>query len=130
MRPISPESIEFIERAQRVFAPQRPHGGCVKAALAKLQDTLGILPHRARDLMRGKIEPKVREMDKIRELDGVWCNRLKRAKARIEDKIEDIWETIQKFKPIAERMEKRKAKREARLSNKSIIERMYQDNRA
>jgi hypothetical protein len=128
MRPLNPVSEEFIERAQRVLAPKRAHNGCMKAALAKLQTALGILPHRARDLMRGKVEPKVREMDLIREMDGVWCNKARRAvqplMERMHDKIEDIFEFVADLKA------RRKAKREARLSNKSIIERMYQDNRA
>jgi hypothetical protein len=118
------ERIEFAERARRVFNPNSACQSAVKTAINRCSDTLGVSWNRARDLLRGKALPTVREMDIIREKDGVWCTRLKRAKARIEDKIEDIWEFVADLKA------RRKAKREARLSQKSVITRMYQDNRA
>jgi hypothetical protein len=113
------ERIEFSERARRVFNPASACASPLKSAITKCADTLGVSWNRARDLLRGKALPTVREMDIVREKDGVWCNRLKRAKARIEDKIEDIWEFVEGLKA------RRTAKREARLSQKSVITRMY-----
>lgn len=108
---------EFSETAKRVFAPGCAQGGNVKAAIAKCSKVLGISWDRARDLLRKRREPRVHEMDTLRELDGRWCNRLKRAKERVEDKIDAIYEFVETLKA------KRKAKREARLSKSSFVER-------
>jgi hypothetical protein len=123
------ERIEFSERARRVFAPGAACSAAVKRAAIQLAERLGCSWGRAIELMKGRALPTVREMDLIRTLDGAWCPQERKAKPpimeRVHDKIEDIWETIQKFKPIADRMEKRRVKREARLSMKSLPERLY-----
>lgn len=120
------ERIEFAERARRVFNPDSACQSAVKSAINRCSDTLGVSWNRARDLMRGKALPTVREMDIVRARDGVWCDRLKRAKARIEDKIEDVVEAIHRLEAKADAFfERRKAKREARLSQKPITERLF-----
>jgi hypothetical protein len=121
---------EFAETAPRLFAPSRAINGCIKDGITKLQKACGISSwHRARELWLGRTRPTVEEMDRLRELDGRWCNKARRAvqplMERMHERIEDVWEAIQKFKPIAERVEKIRIKREARLSQKHITERLY-----
>lgn len=107
---------EFMDRGLRVFAPSKAQNGAVAAAIDKCADTLKINWHRARDLLRGRVTPKIEEMDVVRELDGVWCNRMKRAKAAVEDKIEDIWEFVTELK--RKRIERKRA-------SKPVSERLY-----
>jgi hypothetical protein len=117
------ERIEFSERARRVFSPGKACAGSVKIAANGLAERLGVSWGRAKELVKGRALPTVREMDLIRELDGVWCNRMKRAKAAVEDKIEDIWEFVTELK---------RKRKERSLSKKGFIERAYvhQDDRA
>jgi hypothetical protein len=117
------ERIEFSERARRVFAPGKACAAAVKMAAAKLATELGVSWGRAHELLKGRALPTVKEMDFIRTKDGAWCPVEKKAKPplleRMHDRIEDIFEFVEGLKA------RRRAKREARLSQKHITERLY-----
>jgi hypothetical protein len=110
---------EFVETSRRVFAPGKACAAAVKQAINACAKTFKISEHRARDLMRGRLTPRVEEMDKLRELDGRWCRIKRAAKETTHEMIEEIAEFVRDLKA------RRKAKREARLSQKHPLERMY-----
>jgi hypothetical protein len=121
-------SSEFAETATRVFAPVRAGAGGVKAGITKLQNACKISTwHRARELWLGRTRPSVEEMDRLRKLDGRWCDKARRAvKPALEamhDKIDDIYEFVSEWK---------RKRKERSLSKKGFIERAYvhQDDRA
>ena len=110
--------------ARQLFAPSAAHGGCVKSGIAKFRDFLSkhyrpTGENRARELFMGRIRPHVEEIDLLREKAGLWCRKKgAAARERVEDKIDAIYEFVESLKA------KRKAKREARLSQSSFIERV------
>jgi hypothetical protein len=110
---------EFVETSRRVFNPGSACAASVKRAINECAKVFKISQHRARDLMRGKAVPRVEEMDKLRELDGRWCRIKRAAKATTHEMIEEIAEFVRDLKA------RRRAKREARLSQKNITERLF-----
>lgn len=114
---------EFKERAHRLYAPIKAMGGCVKVAIQKLHEDLVAHRgrysfHRARELWLGRARPTVEDIDFIREKDGAWCPEEKKAKP---DLMQSILDEVKAIK--ASLAEKGRAQ-------KSVITRMYQDNRA
>jgi hypothetical protein len=114
------ERIEFRDRARRVFSPGKACAAAVKIAANDLAERFGISWGRAKELLKGRALPSVREMDLIRELDGVWCQTERKAKPalmeRVHDKIEDIWEFVTELK--RKRIERKRA-------SKPVSERLY-----
>lgn len=107
---------EFVETARRVFNPGAACAAAVKRAINQCAKVFNVSPHRARDLMRGKAVPKVEEMDKLRELDGRWCTKAKRAVEPLLERMHDKIDAL--YSAYVERRERKRAQ-------KPIVERMY-----
>lgn len=101
---------EFVETSRRVFAPGTACAAAVKRAINACADTFKISEHRARDLMRGRLTPRVEEMDKLRELDGRWCRIKRAAKETTHDMIEEVVDFVRELK--RKRQERKRSRKD------------------
>lgn len=104
------ERIEFSDRARRVFNPAKACASPIKAAITACQRALDISWNRARDLLRGKALPTVKEMDFVRSLDGVWCPTEQKAKPDIMERMHDKIDAI--YQAYVERRERKRARKD------------------
>jgi hypothetical protein len=104
------ERIEFSERARRVFSPGKACVGAVKIAASNLAERFGVSWGRAKELLKGRALPTVREMDLIREMDGAWCPVERKVKPDMLERMHDKIDAL--YSAYVERREAKRARKD------------------